>query len=92
MELGAAPTLLRAAREAYPDGDYRLGDAASLPLSDASFDVVVAANSLMDVPDAPASIAAVTRVLEHDGRLCISVAHLLFEAGQFEAVEPTPGS
>jgi ubiquinone/menaquinone biosynthesis C-methylase UbiE len=49
----ASPTLIDAAREAHPGGDYRTADAASPPFADASFDLVTACNSLMDIDDMP---------------------------------------
>jgi ubiquinone/menaquinone biosynthesis C-methylase UbiE len=51
--LDTSPTLVRAAREADPEGVYLVGDAAALPFPDRTFDVVVAYNSLMDVHDMP---------------------------------------
>jgi SAM-dependent methyltransferase len=49
--IDASPAMVSAAREAHPDGEYLVGDATSLPFADASFDLVVAYNSLMDVDD-----------------------------------------
>jgi ubiquinone/menaquinone biosynthesis C-methylase UbiE len=57
VALDTSPTLLRSAKAADPAGCYLLADAASLPFHDASFDLVVAYNSLMDVSDMPAVIA-----------------------------------
>jgi SAM-dependent methyltransferase len=83
-----SPTLLRYAREAHPDGSYELADAASLPYADASFDLVVAYNALMDIADMPGAVREAARVLEPGGRLCISVTHPLNDAGTFESKEP----
>jgi len=52
--LDVAPTLVEAARDADPSGTYVVGDAAALPFDDASFDLVVSYNSLIDVDDMPA--------------------------------------
>jgi ubiquinone/menaquinone biosynthesis C-methylase UbiE len=49
--LDASPTLLRAADEADPASAYVVGAAEALPFPDATFDLVVAYNSLMDVAD-----------------------------------------
>jgi SAM-dependent methyltransferase len=86
--LDASPTLLRLAQEAHPAGEYLLGDAAALPFQDASFDLVVAFNSLMDVQDMPGAVAEAARVLEPGGRFCVCVTHPLADAGAFESREP----
>ncbi len=83
----ASPTLLRAANEAQPGGDYVLADAAALPFAAASFDLVVAYNSLMDVQDMPGAVREAARVLESGGRLCVCVTHPLADAGRFAARE-----
>jgi SAM-dependent methyltransferase len=79
-----SPTLVALARDADPAGEYLVADAASLPFDDASFDLVVAFNSLMDVDDMPAAVAEAARVLRHDGVFCICVTHPLRDAGHFE--------
>ena len=86
--LDASPTLLAAAREADPTGTYLVADAAALPFADASFDLVVAYNSLMDVEDMPRTLAEAARVLERRGRLCVCVTHPLSDAGTFESDDP----
>jgi SAM-dependent methyltransferase len=70
-----SPTLLDAAREAHPEGDYVLADAADLPFPDGSFDLVIAYNSLMDVDDLPGAVREAARVLVPGGRLVLSVLH-----------------
>ena len=82
--IDASPTLLRAAQDGDPGGRYLLADAAALPFADASFDLVVAYNTLMDVADMPAAVAEAARVLEPGGRFCISVTHPLADAGAFD--------
>ncbi len=86
--LDAAPTLVRLAHEVDPDGQYLVGDAASLPFPDGAFDLVVAFNSLMDVADMPGAVREAGRVLEPGGRFCICVTHPLSDAGRFESREP----
>jgi SAM-dependent methyltransferase len=86
--IDAAPTMLRAAQEADPSGTYLLADAADIPFDDASFDVVVSYNSLMDVDDMPQAVREAARVLEPGGRLCISVTHPFKDAGYFESRDP----
>jgi SAM-dependent methyltransferase len=79
-----SPTLIEAAREADPTGEYLLGDAADLPFADASFDLVVAYNVLMDVHDLPATMREAARVLSPGGTLCLSITHPMNDAGRFE--------
>jgi ubiquinone/menaquinone biosynthesis C-methylase UbiE len=83
----ASPTLLEAAGHADPAGEYVLADAAALPFSDETFDLVVAYNSLMDVQDMPGTVGEAARVLKPDGRFCVSVVHPFSDAGRFEAAE-----
>lgn len=59
--LDSSGTLLAAAREADPDGEYILGQAEALPFDAASFDLVVAYNSLMDVDEMPGAVAEIGR-------------------------------
>jgi SAM-dependent methyltransferase len=84
----ASPTLLEAASAADPGGEYVLADAAALPFSAETFDLVVAYNSLMDVQDMPGAVAEATRVLRPDGRLCVCVVHPFSDAGRFESRDP----
>lgn len=79
----ASPTLLAAAREADGHGRYLVADAADLPFADASFDLAVAYNSLMDVGDMPGAVREAARVLEPGGRLCACVTHPLMDAGRW---------
>jgi SAM-dependent methyltransferase len=89
--LDASPTLLAAAADRDPDGDYVLGAAEALPFPDATFSLVVAYNVLMDVDDMPAAVAEAARVLTPDGRLCVCVTHPLADAGRF-ARDEDPGA
>jgi SAM-dependent methyltransferase len=85
--LDASPTLLAAAREAGPEGEYVLADAADAPFDDASFDLVVAYNSLMDIDDMPGAVREAARVLVPGGRFCIAVVHPVADAGTWETEE-----
>jgi SAM-dependent methyltransferase len=71
----SSETMLVAAREADPGGDYLLADAAALPFPDGHADFVVAFMSLMDVDDMPGSVGELARVLEPGGRLALAVVH-----------------
>jgi SAM-dependent methyltransferase len=75
--------LLNAAREAESADDYAVAAAADLPFQDASFDLVVAYNMLMDVDDVPAAVRQMRRVLRPDGRLVISIVHPFADHGRF---------
>jgi SAM-dependent methyltransferase len=83
----ASPSLLALAAEADPAGDYLLADAAALPFADATFELVVAYNVLMDLDDMPAGLQEAARVLVPGGHLCVSVTHPTQTAGSFEARE-----
>ena len=80
----ASPTMVAAARQANPDADVRLADAAELPFDEESFDCVVAFMSLQDVDDFEGAIAEAARVLEPGGRLCVAIVHPLNSAGRFD--------
>lgn len=75
-----ATTLLAAAREAHPEGCYLHADAADLPFAADSFDLVLAYNMLMDVPDVPAAVREMGRVLRPGGKLCVSIVHPIADA------------
>ena len=79
--LDASPTLLRAAAERDPGGDYVGGPAEALPFADATFGLVVAYNVLMDVADMPAAVGEAARVLVPGGRFCACVTHPFADAG-----------
>jgi SAM-dependent methyltransferase len=80
--------LARLAFEAGGGPTYLLADGAALPLQAATFDLVVAYNSLMDVDDMPAVIDEISRVLVPGGRLCACITHPLADAGRFATRDP----
>ena len=86
--IDASATLIQHAREADPDGDYQVADAARLPMADASVQVVTALLSLHDMDDVNGAVAEAARVLEPGGRLCVAVVHPINSAGTFEASVP----
>jgi ubiquinone/menaquinone biosynthesis C-methylase UbiE len=57
-------SLIAAAREADPDGEYLHADAAGLPFEDDSADLVVAFMALMDMDNMTGAVAEIGRVLE----------------------------
>jgi SAM-dependent methyltransferase len=81
--LDASPTLVAAARELDPRGEYVVAAAEALPFADGSFDPVVAYNSLMDVDDLPAAVRDAARVLAPGGRFCACVLHPIADAGRW---------
>jgi SAM-dependent methyltransferase len=80
--------LVSLAAEADAGPRYLLADGAALPFESATFDLVVAYNSLMDVDDMPAVVREIGRALAPNGRLCVCVTHPLVDAGRFTAREP----
>jgi ubiquinone/menaquinone biosynthesis C-methylase UbiE len=79
--LDVSPSLVALAREAAPCAEFVVGDAAALPFEDGAFDLVLAVNVLMNVDDLDAAIAEAARVLEPGGRLCVSIVHPVYSAG-----------
>lgn len=79
----AAPSMVAAAREADPDGEYVEADAAELPFEDGSSDLVVAFMTLMDMDDMAGAVREIGRVLEPRGRFVVAVVHPINSAGQF---------
>lgn len=81
--IDGSPTLVAAAREADPGGEYMLADAASLPFADGAFTLVVAFMSYQDVDDLAGAVREAGRVLARDGHLCLAVVHPINSAGRF---------
>ncbi|HEY5784762.1 MAG TPA: methyltransferase domain-containing protein [Microlunatus sp.] len=71
IDLNAA--MLTVARRVRPDIDYRLGDAAALPVPDASYDVVVSQMALMFFPDQSKSLREMARVAKPGGTVAVLV-------------------
>jgi SAM-dependent methyltransferase len=83
----ASPSMVAAAREAAPEMEVHLEDAASLPLPDASFDLVLAFMSLQDADDLTGVVREGARVLVPGGHLCLAIVHPVNSAGEFYARE-----
>jgi ubiquinone/menaquinone biosynthesis C-methylase UbiE len=75
-----APTMLAAAREADPAGEYFDGSAETLPFEDGTADLVVAFMSLMELNDIRGAAVEIARVLEPGGTLVAAVVHPLNSA------------
>ena len=84
----AAPSMLRHAREADPQGEYHLASSAELPFADGSFDLVIAFMSLQDMDDPEGAAREAWRVLEPGGRFCLALVHPINSAGKFESDDP----
>ncbi len=84
VAIDASETLVRLAGEADPDGDYRVADAARLPLRDAEADLVVSFMALHDVRDLEGALAEAARLLEVFGALCLTVVHPVASGGDFD--------
>ncbi|MEO3764629.1 class I SAM-dependent methyltransferase [Streptomyces sp. B5E4] len=71
----SSPDMLARARERVPEGDFRLGGLAALPVADAAVDVVVCSLALTHVPDLGPAMAEFARVLRPGGHLVTSDVH-----------------
>jgi SAM-dependent methyltransferase len=86
--LDASETMVAAARDADPSGDYLVADAAALPVPDGQADLVVAFMSLMDVDDMVAAVRELARVLEPGGILALAVVHPINSAHDVDHEHP----
>jgi SAM-dependent methyltransferase len=84
----AVAELVAAAKDWDSAHDYMTAPAAALPFADASFELAVAYNVLMDVEDVPAALREARRVLKADGTLVISIVHPFFDRGRFDGDGP----
>lgn len=84
----AAATAIADAGEPALSVGFVRGDAESLPLPDAAFDVVLCECSLCTFPDKPRALAEMRRVLRSGGRLAL--ADVVAEPGRLP--EPLQGS
>jgi SAM-dependent methyltransferase len=68
-----SPAMLEIARSAVPGVRFVEGDAMALPFEDECFDAVAIGFGMPHVPDPPAAMAEVRRVLKRAGRFAYSV-------------------
>jgi SAM-dependent methyltransferase len=80
----ASPSLIGLAVAADPDGDYRVADAASLPLDDGSADAVVSFQGLHAIRDLAGTCREAYRLLRPEGCFCFAVLHPIATAGDYE--------
>jgi ubiquinone/menaquinone biosynthesis C-methylase UbiE len=83
----SSATLVRLARQADTDGDYRVGDVCELAFEDGSADLVVSFMVLQDVADHARAIAETSRVLRSGGVFCFAIVHPVMSAGQLDDAE-----
>jgi SAM-dependent methyltransferase len=82
-------TLIEAARDADPDGDYRIAGAEAVPLPDSSADLVTAFMSPQDIDDLDGAMREAFRLLVPGGRLRIAAVHPINSAGGFAGATTT---
>ncbi|SMC95064.1 class I SAM-dependent methyltransferase [Kibdelosporangium aridum] len=81
-------SLRKAAQEAHPDGKYVAGEAKDLPFPDASVDLLVSYNMLMDVDDLDGALREFARVIKPGGRLAITMVHPVADSIGFDRDDP----
>ena len=69
--LDASPGLLAIAHERVPEGDFRVGDMASLPFDDDSFDVVTFINTFFFALDRETALREAARVGRRGAQLAV---------------------
>lgn len=65
------PAMIEVAREIQPDIEWQVGDAASLPYDDDTFDVVLCQSALFFFPDAEAALREMARVVAPGGAAAV---------------------
>lgn len=68
------------------------GDAARLPLADASADCAIAFMALQDIDDMAGAIAEIARVLEDGKKLALAIVHPMYSNGRFATAGPSEGA
>jgi SAM-dependent methyltransferase len=85
VAVDSSSTLVRFARDADLRSAYLIGDATALPFADATFQTVVAYNSLQTMAmmvDMAQAVREVSRVLKPSGHFCFCVAHPMTDIGR----------
>jgi SAM-dependent methyltransferase len=67
------PAMIAIARQLAPDLEWQHGDLQSLPFADESFDVAICQQGLQFLPDRPAGLRQLHRVLRPAGRLVLGI-------------------
>ena len=89
--LDASPGLLAIARQRLPEADVREGDLEDLPFADASFDAVVAVNSVFYAADMATAMRELIRVARRGGRVVVTAWGPPEKCEFLRAVMPAPG-
>jgi SAM-dependent methyltransferase len=92
VALDSSTTLVRFAREADAQSVYLVADATALPFANATFQTVVAYNSLQTMTlttDMAQAVREAGRVLKPSGHFCLCVAHPMTDVGRLR--EPSTG-
>ncbi len=84
----SSATLIRLAQDADPEGNYRVGDAAALPVGDGEATTVVIFMALHSIEDHRGALIESRRVLAPGGALCVAMHHPVSTAGEFEGETP----
>ena len=82
------PRWVEEAQRRTPRFTYRQGDAMRLPFADASFDVVTCQTLLIHLPDVPAALRELTRVLTPGGLLAVAEPNNIGSALVASATSP----
>lgn len=69
---------------------FIVGDAAKLPLADASVDCAVAFMSLQDIDDLPGAVKEIARVLADGRKLALAIVHPMYSGGTFSPAGEIP--
>lgn len=69
-------SLLDLARQRLPDAEWRLGELEDVPFPDASFDAVMAINTLQFSADPAKAMGELRRVTRPGGRIAVAVWHI----------------
>lgn len=81
-------TLIAAAIAADSHGDYRVADAADLPVMDRSTDVVTMFMTPQDIDDIDGALREAARILRPGGHLRTATVHPINSSGRFVSHDP----
>jgi SAM-dependent methyltransferase len=86
-----SPSMVQAARETDPSGEYVHADIAHLPFEAGAADLAIAFMSLMDTDNMPDAMREIARVLEPGALLIATVVHPLNSASLPRVDHEEPG-